>query len=52
MAQSINRRPLLAAATSDDSDMEDGIETEIDDASISVPDQKPFFKAQPRDRFV
>ncbi|XP_034934668.1 equilibrative nucleoside transporter 3 [Chelonus insularis] len=50
MAYSINRKPLLANSTSD-SEFDDEFETEVDDASVSVPDQKPFFKPLPRDRY-
>lgn len=46
MAYSINRRPLLGGS---DSEFEDDIETEIDDASVSVPDQKHLLPL-PRDR--
>ncbi|KAG8037752.1 hypothetical protein G9C98_005963 [Cotesia typhae] len=49
MAYPINRKPLLSNIASD-SESED-IETEIDDASVSIPDKKPFFKPQPADRY-
>ncbi|XP_043269233.1 equilibrative nucleoside transporter 1 [Venturia canescens] len=50
MEYSINRRPLLGVGS--DSEFEDEFETEVDDASVSVPDQKPIFKPhQPTDRF-
>ncbi|XP_076672350.1 equilibrative nucleoside transporter 1 [Andrena cerasifolii] len=50
MAYSINRRPLLGGAS--DSEFEDDLETEVDDPSISVPDEKPFFKQyEPRDKY-
>lgn len=44
MAYSINRRPLLAGDS--DSEFEEDVETEIDDGSVLVPDQKPFLKAR------
>ncbi|XP_015117621.1 equilibrative nucleoside transporter 2 isoform X1 [Diachasma alloeum] len=47
MAYSINRRPLLGGS---DSEFEDDIETEMDDASVSVPDQKHLLPL-PRDRY-
>ena len=50
MSYSINRRPLLGGAS--DSEFEDDLETEVDDPSISVPDEKPFFKQyEPRDKY-
>ncbi|XP_063975282.1 equilibrative nucleoside transporter 2 [Diachasmimorpha longicaudata] len=47
MAYSINRRPLLGGS---DSEFEDDIETEMDDASVSVPDQNHLLPL-PRDRY-
>lgn len=50
MAYSINRRPLLEAVSNSES--EDDLETEVDDPSVSVPDDKPFFKQyEPRDKY-
>ena len=50
MSYSINRRPLLGGAS--DSEFEDDLETEVDDPSVSVPDEKPFFKQyEPRDKY-
>lgn len=50
MEYSINRKPLLGVGS--DSEYEDEFETEVDDASISLPDEKPIFKPrQPTDRF-
>ncbi|KYN12744.1 PREDICTED: equilibrative nucleoside transporter 1 [Trachymyrmex cornetzi] len=50
MAYSINRRPLLGGAT--DSEFEDDVETEVDDPSITIPDEKPFFKPyEPHDKY-
>lgn len=44
----INKRPLLGGS---DSEFEDDLETEVDDPSISVPDEKPFLKQyEPSDR--
>lgn len=48
---SINRRPLLGGAS--DSEFEDDLETEVDDPSVSVPDEKPFLKSyEPHDKYV
>ncbi|XP_029032918.1 equilibrative nucleoside transporter 1 [Osmia bicornis bicornis] len=45
----INKRPLLGGS---DSEFEDDLETEVDDPSISVPDEKPFLKQyEPSDRY-
>ena len=45
-----NRRPLLGAGS--ESEFEDEFETEVDDPSVSVPDQKTFFKSQePSDKY-
>ncbi|XP_078036462.1 equilibrative nucleoside transporter 1 [Augochlora pura] len=50
MSYSINRRPLLGGAS--DSEFEDDLETEVDDPTVSVPDEKPFLKQhEPRDRY-
>ncbi|KZC09006.1 PREDICTED: equilibrative nucleoside transporter 3 [Dufourea novaeangliae] len=50
MSYSINRRPLLGGAS--DSEFEDDLETEVDDPSVSVPDEKPFLKQyEPRDKY-
>jgi len=51
MSYAINRRPLLGGAT--DSEFEDDLETEVDDPSITIPDEKPFFKPyEPHDKYV
>lgn len=51
MSYSINRRPLLGSVT--DSEFEDDLETEVDDPSITIPDEKQFFKSyEPHDKYV
>lgn len=48
---SINRRPLLGGAS--DSEFEDDVETEVDDSTIPIPDEKPFLKSyEPHDKYV
>ncbi|XP_024946180.1 equilibrative nucleoside transporter 3 isoform X2 [Cephus cinctus] len=49
MAYSINRRPLLGGAS--DSEFEDELETEVDDPNVNIPDEKPFLKHEPRDKY-
>ncbi|XP_011865031.1 PREDICTED: equilibrative nucleoside transporter 1 isoform X2 [Vollenhovia emeryi] len=50
MSYSINRRPLLGGAS--DSEFEDDLETEVDDPSVTSPDEKPFFKPHdPHDKY-
>lgn len=51
MSYSINRRPLLGGAS--DSEFEDDFETEVDDPSVTIPDEKPFLKPyEPHDKYV
>lgn len=51
MSYSINRRPLLGGAS--DSEFEDDLETEVDDPSVTIPDEKPFLKPyEPYDKYV
>lgn len=50
MSYSINRRPLLGGAS--DSEFEDDLETEVDDPSVTIPDEKPFLKPyEPYDKY-
>jgi len=50
MSYSINRRPLLGGAS--DSEFEDDL-TEVDDSSITIPDEKPFLKPyEPHDKYI
>ncbi|XP_012531984.1 equilibrative nucleoside transporter 1 [Monomorium pharaonis] len=47
---SINRKPLLGSVT--DSEFEDDLETEVEDPSVTIPDEKPFFKPyEPHDKY-
>lgn len=51
MSYSINRRPLLWATS--DSEFEGDLETEVDDPTTSISDEKPFFKPyEPHDKYV
>lgn len=51
MAYSINRQPLLKGTS--DSEFEDDVETDVDDSSTVVPDEKPFLKVyEPYDKYV
>ncbi|KAK0178513.1 hypothetical protein PV327_007399 [Microctonus hyperodae] len=50
MSKAINKRPLLSTTVSD-SESEDGLDTEIYEANVSIPDKKPFLKFPPKDRY-
>lgn len=48
MAYSVNRRPLLGAES--DSEFDDDMGPGIDDATVSISDNKTLIKNQPKDR--
>ncbi|KAL0112225.1 hypothetical protein PUN28_011944 [Cardiocondyla obscurior] len=50
MSYFINQKPLLGSAS--DSEIEDDLETEVDDSSVIIPDKKPFLKpCEPHDKY-